>query len=252
MEKKRLLSIPMKRDYHQWWSPRLDRSMELLVFGHGGARVLVFPTRGGCCFEHENLGITDWLRCKIENGHLQLFCLDSVDAESFYCWWAHPSGRIQRHLAYEAYILEEVFPFMNRINPHPCTISHGCSLGAYHATNLALRHPLLFNKLAAFSGRYDLTKPVDHFEDLLGGYYDDDVYFNMPLHFLPGLTDPATVEAIRHLDVVLAVGREDPFLSQNEELAELLRQKGAHVDLHYWDGEAHQGGAWRRMAGLYL
>ena len=77
----------MKRVYHKWWSENLERDMELLVFGHGGAKVLVFPTRGGRFYEYENLRITDVLQSKIEFGYLQLYCVDSIDAESFYCWW---------------------------------------------------------------------------------------------------------------------------------------------------------------------
>ncbi len=242
----------MQRQYHHWWSPRLDRRMELLVFGHSGARVLVFPTRGGRFFEYENLRMTDWLAEKINHGHLQLYCLDSVDTESFYCWWAHPSGRIARHLAYEGYILHEVLPLMDRLNPRHETIAHGCSLGAFHAANLALRHPERFVKLAAFSGRYDLTLPVEHFGDLFDGFYNDDIYFNTPLHFLPGLHEPQRLEALRRLDVVLAVGRDDPFHAQNEHLAHLLREKGSRVALHVWDGRAHSGHSWRRMAALYL
>ena len=68
----------MNREYHSWWSKHLDREMELLIFGHAGARVLVFPTRGGRFYEYENLRITERLRDKIEAGHLQLYCVDSV------------------------------------------------------------------------------------------------------------------------------------------------------------------------------
>lgn len=82
----------MNREYHKWWSPRLNREMELLVFGHAGAKVLVFPTRDGRFFEYENLGMTEVLRPKIEAGHLQLFCVDAIYDESFYCWWRIPAG----------------------------------------------------------------------------------------------------------------------------------------------------------------
>ena len=37
----------MVREYHKWHSPRLGREMELLVFGHGGLPVVVFPRRAG-------------------------------------------------------------------------------------------------------------------------------------------------------------------------------------------------------------
>ena len=59
----------MKREYHCWWSPRLHRDMELLIFGHAGAKVLVFPTRFARFYEYENLRIVDSIRDKIEGGH---------------------------------------------------------------------------------------------------------------------------------------------------------------------------------------
>jgi esterase/lipase superfamily enzyme len=37
----------MHREHHRWFSPALGREMELLVFGHSGARVIVFPTSQG-------------------------------------------------------------------------------------------------------------------------------------------------------------------------------------------------------------
>ena len=73
--------------------------MELLIFGHAGAKVLVFPTRDGRFYEYENLRIVDALRHKIDAGQLQLYCLDSVDWETFYCWWCHPADRVRRHTA---------------------------------------------------------------------------------------------------------------------------------------------------------
>ena len=108
----------MNREYHKWWSDRLQRDMELLVFGHAGAKVLVFPSRLGRFYEYEKLGLVHALKHKIEQGLLQLYCIDSIDAESFYCDWAHPHGRIQRHIDYEEYILNEVLPFMDGKNQH--------------------------------------------------------------------------------------------------------------------------------------
>ena len=163
----------MNREYHRWHSPRLQRDMELLVFGHAGAKVLVFPTRDGRFHEYEDLRMVAALGHKLEAGQIQLWCVDSVDWESFYCFWCHPADRLRRHLVYEEYILNEVLPLMQARNPHPCTISHGLSLGAFHAANIAFRHPQLFQKLVAFSGRYDLTLEVEHFRDLLDGWRDD-------------------------------------------------------------------------------
>lgn len=242
----------MKRDYHRWWSPRLERDMELLVFGHAGARVLVFPTRYARFYEYENLRMPEQIRDKIEAGHLQLFCVDSIDTESLYCQAVEPYWRIQRHIQYEEYILNEVFPLMNNLNSHPCTISHGCSLGAYHAANIAFRHPHLFNKLCIFSGRFDLTLSVEHFGNLFTGFYNDDVYFHTPSHFLPQLSCEHKLNNLKNMEIVMVIGREDPFLDNNIKMSQLLTNKGISHNLHIWGDRAHSGYYWRRMVRVYL
>jgi esterase/lipase superfamily enzyme len=242
----------MNREYHRWHSVRLHRDMELLVFGHAGAKVLVFPTREGRFYEYENLRLVQSLRPKIESGHLQLFCVEGLADETFYCWWRHPADRIRRYMQYEDYLLHEVLPFMASRNRHECIISHGCSLGAFYAANIAFRHPHLFGKLVAFSGRYDLTLSVEHFGNLFDGYYDENIYFNTPCHFLPNLTDPGRLDALRRMDIVLTIGKEDPFLGNNHHLSHILREKGVPHALHEWDGRAHQGYYWRKMAPLYV
>lgn len=242
----------MNREYHKWWSDNLQRDMELLIFGHAGAKVLIFPTRDGRFFEYEKLGIVAALKHKIDQGWLQLYCIDAVYSESFYCNWAHPSGRIQRHIAFEDYVLDEVIPFMNRQNPHECIISHGLSLGAFHAANIAFRHPQLFKKLVAFSGRYDLTLNIECFNDLLDGFYNEDVYFHTPSHFLPNIECDALLSKLKEMDIIIVIGNEDPFLHNNQQLSAVLSEKGIPHQLILWNERAHSGYYWRRMAPLYL
>lgn len=242
----------LNREYHRWYSPRLGRDMELLIFGHAGAKVLTFPTRDGRFHEYEDLRIVEALRPKLDAGHLQLYCIDSVDRETLYCCWCDPAERIRRHQTFEDYVLHEVMPLMAQKNTHPCTIAHGCSLGAYHAANIAFRHPHLFQKLAAFSGRYDLTLAIESFGDLFSGYRDELVYLHTPAQFLPNLACEWRLDALRRMDIVLVVGREDPFLDNNRHISHVLWQKGVWHALHEWDGRAHQGYHWRRMAPLYL
>ena len=74
----------MQREYHRWWSKDLGRDMELLCFGHAGTKVLVFPTSGGRFFEYEDNGMVWSVADRIDNGQLQLYCVDSVNAESWY------------------------------------------------------------------------------------------------------------------------------------------------------------------------
>ena len=242
----------MHREYHHWYSPHLGRVMELLVFGHAGAKVLVFPTRDGRFYEYENLRIVQQLAPKLNAGQLQLFCVDNIAHESVYCFWKQPQERIRHYMRFEEYILQEVLPFMHRKNPHACTISHGCSLGAFHAATLAFRHPHLFQKLSAFSGRYDLTHAVECFTDLFNGYYDEHVYHYTPTHFLPNLECEQRLHHLRHMDIILVIGKEDPFLGNNHHLSQILHSKGIAHQFFEWEERAHRGKYWRQMAPLYL
>lgn len=242
----------MNREYHHWLSPSLDRTMELLVFGHSGARVIVFPTRTGRFFDYENWHLVESLREKIENGHLQLFCVDSVDAESFYCDSCPPKERMKRHLQYEQYILDEIVPFTELKNTDPCLIAHGCSLGAYHALNIALRHPCVFNKVVGFSGRYDISGDIGCYRDLFDGYRDENIYLNNPSEYLSDLSDPALLEQLRKLEIIITIGKEDILLENNRSISNTLSEKGILNQFHIWDGNAHQARCWRLMVNHYL
>jgi esterase/lipase superfamily enzyme len=225
--------------------------MELLVFGHAGARVLVFPTRVGRFYDYENMGMVGALASHLEQGWLQLYCLDSIDHETFYCDWCRPRDRILRHLAFERYVLDEVLPLSRSLNPNPYLISHGCSFGAYHAVNIAFRHPGRFHRVVAFSGRYDLTTAPDGFRSLLDDYYDQDVYFNMPNHYMANMTN-GVLDQIRRLDIKIVVGEHDPFRPDNERLSGILWDKGVWHLFKIWSGRAHGYRRWREMVGWFL
>ncbi len=166
----------MNREYHKWYSSRLGRDMELLVFGHSGLPVMVFPTSGGRFYEFEDRGMIGAVGSQVEAGHLQFYCVDSVDMESWYNRNVPPRWRIARHVQYEDYLIHEVVPLVRQKNRDPHFVSLGCSFGGYHATNIALRHPDVFTGLLSMSGAFDMS-------NFLGGYYDQDCYFNLPTHY---------------------------------------------------------------------
>jgi esterase/lipase superfamily enzyme len=242
----------MHREYQSWFSPALGRDMEILVFGHSGARMIVFPTRNGRFFDYENWRLVEAIRAKIEGGYIQLFCVDSLDSEALYADWAEPRGRIQRYLDYQRYIIEEVLPFSRKRNPQPFMIAHGCSFGAFHAINVSFRYPHFFGKVVAFSGRYDVTSQVDDFRDLLDGYIDEDVYLNNPAHYLPNLEEPTYLEHLRRMEIVITIGAEDPFRENNEWFSAQLAEKGIPHQLHLWEGRAHRARYWREMLQHYV
>jgi esterase/lipase superfamily enzyme len=242
----------MNRAYHKWFSPYLQRDMELLVFGHAGIPVLFFPTRTARFYDYEDWQVIEALERKIDAGVLQVYCLDSIDRESFYSKNIPPSGRIARHLQYEQYVLHEVSELVKTLNSHPSMIAAGCSLGAYHAANLAFKYPVLFHKVVGLSGRYDLTTQMEHFEDLFEGYRDENIYYNMPGQFIPNLQDQDLIRQLKSMEIIFVVGEKDVFLDNNKSISESLWQKGIWNALHIWDGESHKARYWKYMVQLYL
>jgi len=59
-------------------------------------------------------------------------------------------------------------------------LTFGCSLGATHAANLFLRFPDIFDGTLALSGIYAS-------EYGFGGYMDEEVYRNSPVHYIANL-----------------------------------------------------------------
>ena len=123
----------MNREYHKWYSSRVGREMELLIFGHSGEPVLVFPTSGGRFYEFEDRGMVAAVAGKIDRGEVQLFCVDSVNMESWYNREIHPRMRIGRHMQYEQYLLKEVLPMVRGSSREERPLTLGCSFGGYHA-----------------------------------------------------------------------------------------------------------------------
>jgi esterase/lipase superfamily enzyme len=242
----------MNREYHKWFSERLGREMELLIFGSGGRAVLFFPTRMARFYDYENWGLVHSLKDQINRGELQLFCIDSIDAESFYNEGVHPEVRIARHIQYEGYLINEVIPLIHNKNNSGYIETAGCSMGAYHAINLAMKYPWLFKKAVGISGRYDLTKAPGDFRDLLDGHRDQNVYFNMPAQYLSNLDDAYLLNALRSMELIFAIGEMDPFFQSNLDFRDLLWSKNIPNQFYVWGSNAHKPRYWRQMLPLYL
>ena len=235
----------MNREYHRWFSPSLGRDMELLLFGHAGAKVVAFPTSMGRFFDWEGRGLVGALGGQVERGDLQLCCVDSIDGESWYAKNRSVADRAKRHDQYDRYVLDEVLPFLDGCNPNPFVITAGASFGGYHAVNFGLRHPERVGRVLSMSGLCDITRFTD-------GYYDQAVYFNNPCDFIANEHDPARLEKLRGVDVILAVGRDDALCESNRRLSHLLWGKGVWHALRVWDGWAHDWPFWQQMLTLYI
>jgi esterase/lipase superfamily enzyme len=220
--------------------------MELLVFGHGGLPTIVFPTSCGRFYEFEERGMVAAVQGAIERGELQLICVDSVDAESWYNRDVPPRWRIARQLQYESYVMEEVVPLVRALGNWGQLATAGASFGGFHAANFALRHPDVFRGFLSMGAAFDLS-------NFFRGYYDQDVYLNIPAHYVPGLHDPWFLDRYRQNTFVLVAGEWDICRGQTERMAQILRDKGIPVRFDLWGNHSmHDWPEWRKMVAVYL
>jgi esterase/lipase superfamily enzyme len=234
----------MHRAYHRWDSPALGRPMELLVFGHAGAPCLVFPTSHGRFHEFEDRGMVGALAHRIEQGWLQLICVDSVFGESWYNEGGPSDARIWREEQYEYYLTAEVLPLVRSSNDNPFLMATGCSFGATEAVIFALRHPGLVRRVIGLSGLYDIRR--------FFGHYTQGVYFHNPVDFVPNLGDQWTIDRLCETDIILVTGRDDPAAWSNELLSRQLWEKGVGNALRLWDGWCHDWPYWQQMINTYI
>ena len=236
----------MNREYLKGFSQELHRDMEMLVFGHAGSPLMVFPTSMGRFFEYEDRGMIGALAGKLDNGELQIFCPDAVDTESWYNKNVHPRVRVLRHMQYERYILYEVLPFIRWKNPSQQFAVTGSSFGGYHAVNFALKHPDIVTHCISMSGAYDIHQFLD-------GYYDNDCYFNCPADYLPKMDDDWFLSRYRQMKIVLGSADWDMCLDQNVKLSAVLNSKAVPnwLDI-YGDNSKHDWPLWLNMAQKYF
>jgi esterase/lipase superfamily enzyme len=236
----------MHHEFLKWRSPALDgKEMSIHVWGHAGARMLVFPTSLGSHREWTDRKMQYVLRDHLERGWLQLYAVDHVHHESWYDKQRHPGARAWRHLQYHSYIKDEVFPLMNHRNRNGFTIAAGASFGAYHAMSFGLRFPHLVNRIIGLSGLYDISRQAS-------GHVDANVYAANPMAFMPHEHEHDRIAAFRRQDIIMAIGRGDPSYQNNEDFSAILWNKGIGNALRVWDGHAHDWPFWEKMIRMYV
>lgn len=239
----------MEKNLTSWYSHRLQREMPAAVYGHYGFVLLMVPTAGADYLEYERFGLIDAIRPQIEGGKLKVYSVNSMNSESWMDKGAHPKHKTWVHNQFNHYIFDEVIPFIKDTSGQdtPIIIS-GASFGALHSMNLFLKRPDLLNGVIAMSGVYDLT-------EYSNGYFDEDVYYNSPQHYMPNLTDHGILEQIRrsrHLHLFSGSGPyEDPNASRS--FASILYNKGINYELDIWGSEwPHDWNTWKTMLPVYL
>ncbi len=239
----------MQREIHQWWSPSLGKDMPIVVYGDWGIPLLMFPTAAADYLEYERFNMIKAISHHIDSGKFKVFSIDSINSESWMNSHMHPAHKATRHQQYNQYIENEVIPFIhNHCQGQIRPITTGISFGALHAANVLFRRPDLFDGGILMSGSYDLKRYAD-------GYFDDNIYFNSPVDFLPNLNDEWHLTQLRgkqHIHIVAGQGDyEAP--DRSRELAGILWGKGIPAELDLWGHDmGHDWPTWYRMLPHYL
>ena len=210
-------------EHHGWHSQRLGRGMGIDVYGHYGAPIVVFPTSGGDEHEYAGQGMIEALAHWIDAGRVKFFCINTVNNESWYDKGAHP-----RHRSYMQADVRRlrrgrggaVRPRTTASRRASASPPPAASFGAYHAANTLFKHPDKFKRCLALSGVYDIRRFMD-------GDYDDNFYFNNPVDYVAGLSDPWYFGHLSSCDIRLVTGH-GPYEDSGPtyRFSEILEREG--------------------------
>ncbi|GIJ46523.1 esterase [Virgisporangium aliadipatigenens] len=222
-------------------------------YGHYGRPVLVFPSEGGGARDFEYHGMVDAVGPLLADGRVKLYCVDSFDAESWSAAHLPLSERAARHTEFERWILEHVVPHIGADSGGATEImTVGCSMGAFHAVNFALKHADRFPLAMGMSGNYDPAAWRGW------GDRDDTLYFNTPVDYVANYHGDHLDWLRERLSVLLVCGQgrwEDTTgaLESTKRLAGLLAHKGLRHELDLWGHDVpHDWPSWRAQFAHHL
>lgn len=236
------------REIHKWYSPNLNKDMEIVVYGYKGYALLLFPTAAADYLEYERFHLIDSISEFLTRGEIKVFSINSINNESWLNRNMYPADRARRHQQFNQYVTDEVVPFIkNHCKGDVPIVTSGASLGAFHSANTFFRRPDLFSGVIAMSGSYDIKAYSD-------GYYDDNCYFNSPVDYLPNLSDKAILAQLKKRQIIISSGQGDYEAPEESiRLSEILNAKGIKHWLDLWgDDIVHDWPTWRKMLPYYL
>ncbi|MFK7810751.1 MAG: esterase family protein [Saprospiraceae bacterium] len=231
----------MNKEHLKWHSPTIGKEMEMFVYGHSGYPVIIFPTTMGRYYESTDFGLIDAAKWYLDEGKIKIYCVDSIDKQSWYNKDIHPAQRVKNHIWYDRFIQDEIVDPIRKNHGFDKVAVSGASFGGYQAANFAFRHPERVSHLFSMSGAFDVKSFLD-------GYYDENVYFNNPTDYLPDNNNPE----LWNMDIVLGVGEWDICLEANQKMADILNRKNINYwfDLRRW--AKHDWPLWEEMFPHYL
>ena len=242
----------MRREHARVWSGSIGADGNLVVYGDYGRPLLVFPSEQGSVFDYENRQMIDSLAHLIDGGRLKVYCVDSFDSGSWSRDDSSLEERARLHGLYEEWIVNEVVRWIH----DDCgggldIITTGCSFGAYHAANFALRRADLFPFAICQSGVYDISR-VGH------GERGEDFYFNNPYDYVGNLHGDHLEWLRGRVSLLLVCGQgqwEDTTgsLDSTRAFASKLNDKGLRHELDLWGHDVpHDWPSWRNQIAHHM
>ncbi|MGO8957469.1 MAG: esterase family protein [Streptosporangiaceae bacterium] len=243
----------MRREVVQLWSDAIGADGTVVRYGHWGRPVLAFPAEQGGAWDFEDHGMIRAISGLLEAGRLKIYCVDSFDATS---WSEHRiplEERARRHEQYESWLLADVLPWISRDCGGSTGVAVlGCSLGAFHAANIALRHAEVCPLALCFSGNYDPASWHGW------GERGTAAYFNNPVDYVANLHGDHLDWLRGQVSLLLVCGQgqwEDTTgsLASTRQLAALLASKGIRHELDLWGHDVpHDWPSWRAQLAHHL
>ena len=240
--------------YYKEWSRMLGRDMEFKVYGHAGTPVLALPARGGRFYDWENNGMPDAIAPLLNEGKVQLFCADSIDAESLLAGDTAPRRRAEMQEKYFVYLTAELAPRIAALNAPeakkpPLIWCAGVDTGAYQAVQCRLRRPRTFAGAMGLSGLYDMGR-------FLGSAEDDLVLRNAPLAYLPeGIVDAKAFAKAEENHLLLCAGQggyEEDAQADTRALAAALAAASIPAHCEIWGSDvSHDWYWWGKELNLF-
>lgn len=232
-------------------SPAMGRNVHVWCYGFFGAPVLVFPSAAGFAHEWQQHGMIELLKPLLAAGRIKLYCPESNVSQTWTAKDAPIDARMQKHRAYERFILETMVPFIREDChlPNAQMTVAGCSLGATYACNFALKWPEIFNDAICMSGRYLATA-------LTNGEFNSELYFDSPLHYVANLEGASLDRVKRSAHIRLICGRgkwEEGCIEETIALAELFRRKQIPHERDIWGTDSiHDWSSWKKQTAKHF
>jgi esterase/lipase superfamily enzyme len=235
----------VKEDYHKWHTLYLNREFNMLVFGHAGIPVVLFPTAQEKYYTYKDNGLINSVSNFIEEGKIKIYTPDGIDNDSWYNYSIHPADRVKTHIAYENVILHDVVEFAIYESDREKVIVGGCDFGGYHAYNFAFKHPDKVEGIISMGAFFDIKR-------FIYGYYDDNCYFNNPPDYMPNLEDPWYLDRIKEMKIILGSGEWDNNLDENKRMSDILNWKQIPHLLDIKQAAGSDWGWWREIFPEYI